>query len=101
MNLRITTILLGLTLCLSANAQQKQQPKTGPVGRYQIIMHQGEMPRMNTFLLDTMTGKVWSMVSAPDGSTFWEPMDKVDNFEEETAFIRRHQKEKKDEQPSN
>lgn len=101
MKLRITTILLGLTLCLSAYAQQQQPSKAGPVGRYQIIMHQGEMPRMNTFLLDTATGKVWSMVSAPDGSTFWEPMDKVDNYEEEAAFIKRHQKEKKDEQPPN
>lgn len=95
-------VLLAAPLVPSLLAQQQQpQPsKMSPVGRYQLVMHQGEMPRMNTFLLDTMIGKVWIMVSAPDGSTFWEPMDKVDNYEEEAAYIRGHQK-KKDEQPPN
>ncbi len=45
---------------------------------------------MNTYLLDTMTGKVWMMVSAPDQTNFWEPMDKVDNDGEEMVFIRTH-----------
>jgi hypothetical protein len=47
---------------------------------------------MNTFLLDTMTGKVWVMVSAPDQTTFWEPMYKVDNDSEEALFVSKHKK---------
>jgi hypothetical protein len=99
--MKLTTgILVGLMLCVSAGAQQQQQSsKSGPVGRYQIIMHQGEMPRINTFLLDTMTGKVWVMAGAPDGNTFWEPMDKVDNREEEAAYLRKHQKKNDQEEP--
>jgi hypothetical protein len=84
-------LLLGLMLCIFAVGQS--QPKsTGQTGRYQISLYQGEMPRMNTFLLDTMTGKVWVMVSAPDQTTFWEPMYKVDNDSEEALFVSKHKK---------
>ena len=86
------TMVIGLVLTMLVFAQQ---PKTLPTqaqnGRYQFFLYQGEMPRMNTFLLDSTTGKVWVMVSAPDQTTFWEPMPKVDNDAEEAVFIRRHQ----------
>ncbi len=49
---------------------------------------------MNTYLLDTVTGKIWMMVAAPDESTFWEPMQRVDNDLEEAIFIGKHQKKK-------
>lgn len=87
-------VVLGLMLCILWAVGQSQQQSTpkpaGQTGRYQISLYQGEMPRMNTFLLDTTTGKVWVMVSAPDQTTFWEPMYKVDNDSEETIFIRQH-----------
>jgi len=73
-------------------AQEPQPAKTGQVGRYQIIMHPGEMPRFNTFLLDTVTGRTWMMKRLPDDSDFWEPVDKVDNYAEELALARQHQK---------
>jgi hypothetical protein len=92
---RITTILLGFALCIPCLAQQTQQEqpaKTGQVGRYQIVQYQGESPRLNTFLLDTVTGKTWMMVSLPDGDNVWEWVDKVDNDAEEIVLARRHQK---------
>ena len=92
--------LLVLVFGLSLLGRSQDQPRTPkPVqeqkGRYQIIQYQGEMPRMNTFLLDTATGKVWMMVSAPDDTTFWEPMDRVDNEAEEAAYVRRHPKKQR------
>jgi hypothetical protein len=91
----IAATLLGLVLTVLVFAQQSQQPpKTGQTqpqnGRYQFFLYQGEMPRMNTFLLDSVTGKVWIMVSAPDQTTFWEPMPKVDSGAEEAIFIKQH-----------
>jgi hypothetical protein len=86
-------VVLGLMLCLLAIGQSQLQsaPETaGQAGRYQIALYQGEMPRMNTYLLDTVTGKVWMIVSAPDKTTFWEPMYKVDNDSEESLFVSRH-----------
>jgi hypothetical protein len=92
----IATFLLGSALCiipcLAQHPQQQEPLKTGQVGLYQIVMHQGEMPRLNTFLLDTVTGKTWMMVSFPDGSNVWEFVDKVDNDAEEAALARKHQK---------
>ncbi|MFZ0687245.1 MAG: hypothetical protein WAM89_17010 [Terriglobales bacterium] len=89
----IAVVVLGLVLTVLVFAQT-QQPKDGQThvqnGRYQFFLYQGEMPRMNTFLLDSSTGKVWIMVSAPDKTTFWEPMDKVDNEAEETTFVEHH-----------
>jgi hypothetical protein len=89
----IAVAVFGLVLTVLVLAQT-QQPKTGQTqaqnGRYQFFLYQGEMPRMNTFLLDSTTGKVWMMVSAPDQTTFWEPMAKVDNDAEEAVFIRHH-----------
>jgi hypothetical protein len=89
----IVTTITGLVLTVLVFAQQ--QPKVAQTqtqnGRYQFFLYQGEMPRMNTFLLDSTTGKVWIMVSAPDQTTFWEPMPKVDNEGEEAVLIRRHQ----------
>jgi hypothetical protein len=71
----IATTLIGLVLTVLVLAQQ--QPKVVQTqaqnGRYQFFLYQGEMPRMNTFLLDSTTGKAWIMVSA-DQTTFWEPM---------------------------
>ena len=92
MKLLNVAVLLGLMLCILAVGQSQQlSPKpAGQAGRYQISLYQGEMPRMNTFLLDTVTGRVWMMVSAPDQTTFWEPMSKVDNEGEEAVFISRH-----------
>jgi hypothetical protein len=92
MKLVNTAVVLGLILCILAVGQSQQPaPKpAGQSGRYQISLYQGEMPRMNTFLLDTSTGKVWVMVAAPDKTTFWEPMYKVDNDSEESFFISRH-----------
>lgn len=88
----IAAMLIGLVLTVLVFAQQ--QPKVlqtqAQNGRYQFFLYQGEMPRMNTFLLDSTTGKVWIMVSAPDQTTFWEPMPKVDSDAEEAVFIRRH-----------
>jgi hypothetical protein len=90
----IALAVLGLVLTVLVFAQT-QQPKAGQTqvqnGRYQFFLYQGEMPRMNTFLLDSTTGRVWMMVSAPDQTTFWEPMYKVDNDAEETSFVKRHQ----------
>lgn len=83
---------LVVVLLSVAWSQAPQTTRSAQPGRYQLIMHPGEMPRMNTFLLDTETGKIWVMVAAPDSSTFWEPMDKVDNLVEEAAFIRQHPK---------
>src|SRR5260370_42624041 len=91
----ITTILLGFALCIPCLAQQSQQQqpaKTGQVGRYQIVQHQGESPRLNTFLLDTVTAKTWMTVSLPDGTNVWEFVDKVDNAAEESASARKHKK---------
>jgi hypothetical protein len=86
-------VVIGLALTMLVFAQT-QQPKgvqaSGQNGRYQFFLYQGELPRMNTFLLDSTTGKVWMMVGAPDQTTFWEPMPKVDNDEEEAAFVRQH-----------
>lgn len=92
----IAITFIGLVLTVLVFAQQSQQPKIVPTqgqnGRYQFFLYQGEVPRMNTFLLDSTTGKVWIMVAAPDQTTFWEPMPKVDNDGEEAIFIRHHQK---------
>lgn len=89
----IAATFLGAVLTVLVFAQT-QQPKVVQIqaqnGRYQFFLYQGEMPRMNTFLLDSTTGKVWIMVAAPDQTTFWEPMPKVDNDAEEAVFIRRH-----------
>lgn len=87
----IATTLIGLVLTVLVFAQQPQVVQAqAQNGRYQFFLYQGEMPRMNTFLLDSATGKVWIMVSAPDQTTFWEPMPKVDNDAEEAVFIRQH-----------
>jgi hypothetical protein len=88
----IATTLTGLVLTVLVFAQQQPRVVQSQAqnGRYQFFLYQGEMPRMNTFLLDSTTGKVWVMVSAPDQTTFWEPMPKVDSDTEEAAFIRRH-----------
>jgi hypothetical protein len=87
----VAVIGLALTVLVLAQSQQSRVvPTQAQNGRYQFFLYQGEMPRMNTFLLDSTTGKVWMMVSAPDQTTFWEPMSKVDNDAEETAFIRHH-----------
>ena len=81
-----------------------QTPKTPPptspaskveVGRYQIFLYQGESPRLNTYLLDTATGKVWMMTRAPDGSTFWTPVEKVDNDTENDSYLERHKSDVK------
>ena len=85
-----TLICLVLTVLVFAQQQPKVVQTQAQNGRYQFFLYQGEVPRMNTFLLDSTTGKVWIMVSAPDQTTFWEPMPKVDNDAEEAAFIRRH-----------
>ncbi len=86
------------SVCWSqATPQQPQPAKTGQVGRFQLVLYQGEKPRMNTYLLDTVTGTIWIMVSAPDETTFWEPMEKVDNEAEEATFLRKHQKKKEPE----
>lgn len=83
---------LALTVLVFAQTQQPRIVQTqGQSGRYQFFLYQGELPRMNTFLLDSTTGKVWMMVGAPDQTTFWEPMPKVDNDAEEAAFVRHHQ----------
>jgi hypothetical protein len=94
MKLLKAAVVLGLMLCMFAVGQSQQQlPKpAGQTGRYQISLYQGEMPRMNTYLLDTVTGRVWVMVAAPDQTTFWEPMYKVDSDGEETLFVSRHGK---------
>jgi len=88
----IAATLIGLVLTVLVFAQQ--QPKVVQTqaqnGRYQFFLYPGEMPRMNTFRLDSIPGKVWIMVSVPDQTTFWEPMPKVDNEAEEAVFIRRH-----------
>jgi hypothetical protein len=88
----VAATLIGVVLTVLVVAQQ--QPRVlqtqAQNGRYQFFLYQGEMPRMNTFLLDSTTGKVWIMVSAPDQTTFWEPMSKVDSDAEEAVFIRRH-----------
>jgi hypothetical protein len=88
----IATVLIGLALTVLVFAQQQPRAAQSQAqnGRYQFFLYQGEMPRMNTFLLDSTTGKVWIMVSAPDQTTFWEPMPKVDSDAEEAVFIRRH-----------
>lgn len=93
MKLLKVAAVLGLMLCILAVGQSQQSHRPGEqTGRYQISLYQGEMPRMNTYLLDTETGKVWMMVSAPDETTFWEPMFRVDNDAEETLFVSRHRK---------
>lgn len=86
----VTFIGLVLTVLVFAQQQPKALQTQGQSGRYQFFLYQGDMPRMNTFLLDSATGKIWMMVSAPDQTTFWEPMPKVDNDAEEAAFLRRH-----------
>jgi len=91
-------MLMAFMLCSvcrgQTTPQQPQPAKTGQVGRFQLVLYQGELPRMNTYLLDTVTGKIWMMVAAPDESTFWEPMQRVDNDLEEAIFIGKHQKKK-------
>ena len=63
-------MLAVLLLSLSLSAQTAAPKPTTPVGRYQLILYQGEMPRFNTHLLNTETGKVWTMVTAPDETKF-------------------------------
>jgi hypothetical protein len=95
---KLMLLTMAFMLCSTcwgqATAQQPQPVKTGQIGRFQLVLYQGEVPRMNTYLLDTVTGKIWIMVAAPDETTFWEPMYKVDNELEEAIFIGKHQKKK-------
>ncbi|MGB7332489.1 MAG: hypothetical protein WBD25_13970 [Terriglobales bacterium] len=88
-------VLAVILLAASCVAQSNKNlaSETGKVnqgGRYQIVMWQGESPRINTFLLDTVTGKTWLMVSLPDGMSFWEPVLRADNDAEEAALMRKH-----------
>ena len=88
-------LLVALLLVGSCFAQEAKPRTTQPSqnGRYQIVLYQGELPpRLNTYLLDTQTGKTWMMKQLPDGSDLWEPIYKVDNDEEEFALALKHQK---------
>ena len=90
----VMVVVLRSACWCQSTPQQPQPAKAGQVGRFQLVLYQGEMPRMNTYLLDTVTGKIWMMVSAPDATTFWEPMLRVDNDLEGGDLRGKHQKKK-------
>ena len=84
-------LLLSLSSATWGQAPQPPAPKSQQVGRYQL--YQPPSLPGEKFLLDTATGKVWTLVTAPDGTKFWEPVDRVDNFVEEVAHVKKHQKQ--------
>jgi hypothetical protein len=88
----LIAVLLSLASWAQAPQLKEQQrtAQTAHVGRYQIVLYQGQMPRFNTYLLDTETGKTWMMKSLPDGTDFWEPVYRADTDAEELALARKH-----------
>ena len=65
-----------------------QSPPTTLTGRYQIVF--SPHMRADTFLLDTETGRVWSVVkfSELNGEpVVWEPMVRLDSEAEEIAWM--------------
>jgi hypothetical protein len=71
-------MLLLLLLFISRAEAADQAPSQA--GRYQITINPGV--RADTFLLDTVTGKVWRMTQYNDlngNPVVWESMDRVDS----------------------
>lgn len=79
------TIALVATIGLIAAAPEALKAQAGPVGgsgRF-VIVHSPHVQR-DTILLDTMTGKTWTLVSITSrgGAELWEPMARGDNSAE-------------------
>jgi hypothetical protein len=83
----LVLVVLATTLAWS------QQPKQEQVGRYQIVMCNVSSPMMCSRLLDTVTGRTWTFVSAPDGVSFWEPETIMYTPEQEATYLKKHQKD--------
>lgn len=89
-------LLVALLLVGSCWAQEapKKPVKTdvsAGAPRYQIVINPNV--RADTFLLDTVTGRIWIRRSYVDLMTepeVWEPEDRVDNDQELQAFFGRH-----------
>lgn len=61
-------------------------------GRFQIVINPSM--RTDTFLLDTLTGKVWkqSAITDADNEVVWLYMDKIDSLKELQGFPDKHAK---------
>src|SRR5437868_7020073 len=63
-------------------AQPETRPASDPIGRYQVVVNQNMPLWTGTFLVDSQTGKVWSLMRCKslDWTPFlWIPQDRVDD----------------------
>jgi hypothetical protein len=91
----LRTILLLVLLSTATGASAQSAPSAGQIqssgGRYQILMNP-ELAR-NTFLLDTVTGRVWALMSyafLKNEPRIWTLMDRVDAEADEERVVAKY-----------
>lgn len=60
-------------------------------GRFQVVFSPHD--RGDTFLVDTMTGRVWQLQERPDlkgAPSVWEHMDRLDTNADDYVFLQEH-----------
>jgi len=95
------SLLVFLTLVIGTVIGSSQTPKAAssespfPVNRYQIVNNPNV--RAGTFLLDTVTGRVWQLTGFSDldgDPDAWLIKDRIDNDAQLAAWVSRHQPKK-------
>lgn len=88
-SLWVLAFMLSVFSILLISQAKTVSPTTIHSDRYQIFISQRE-----EFLLDTDTGKIWHRTiytGLVNGSAdLWQPMDRVDNPEEKSAWLSAH-----------
>lgn len=80
---------LAVGLILAASSVNAQQVPTMP-GRYQIVMHPTRASA--TYLLDTVTGRVWELVTYTDlngDPAVWRDMERIDDSSDIPRVVSR------------
>ena len=90
----LTCFLLLTVLCVAQDATKKPAIKTevGPTApRFQLFVNPNV--RADTFLIDTVTGKIWERVTYTNyvgDPDVWVVMDRIDNDEQDLAWSKTH-----------
>jgi hypothetical protein len=82
----------GRTAPMAESPQYPSAASALTTGRFQIVA--GPRETSGTYLLDTMTGRVWRLVQKRDleGEPYvWEHMDRLDSNADDYVFKQEHQ----------
>lgn len=75
----------------SADVTKDGPVNTASLGRYQIVM--SPIARVDTFLLDTVTGRSWQLTQysdLPGKPMVWQSMDRFDTHKAEADWIEQY-----------